>query len=80
LSLYYSGDDLVFHGITTSNKSLGATGSILGAYGNTAFGLMDTAGNPVFKIHGNNSRYNNGASFKWYNKSVYTNKKHHRHY
>lgn len=49
LSLYYSGDDLVFHGITTSNKSLGATGSILGAYGNTAFGLMDTAGNPVFK-------------------------------
>jgi hypothetical protein len=49
ISLYYSGDNLVFHGVTTANVSLGPTGSVLGAFGNTAFGLIDAAGNPVFK-------------------------------
>lgn len=48
ISLYYSGDDLIIHGLTT-NSNIGATGSILGAIGASAFGMMNSSGVPVFR-------------------------------
>jgi hypothetical protein len=52
ISLYYSGDDLVFHGLT-SITILGITGAILAAAGNTAIGMINSNGIPVFRYQQN---------------------------
>lgn len=48
LSLSYSGDDLIFKGITLTNYALGPTGSVLYAAGNTASCLINNNATPVF--------------------------------
>jgi len=50
LSLTYSGDNLVFKGVTgTSSNALGVSGTVLYALGNTANALLDRTGNRVFR-------------------------------
>ena len=49
LSMIYSGNDLVFKGITGSSYALGLSGSVLLSLGNTAGPAIDINGNRVFR-------------------------------